>query len=226
MWGALAAGVVGWVLVAAGAGKLTGWAEFRRGLEAGRLLPGPLAAAVAVVLPPAELAAGGLVLLAPQPRALAAAGLLLTAFAVYQAELRQRGGDADCHCYGRLRHVPPGPAAIVANACMGFFAFALAAGALSPGSVVLRLGGGAALAAAYLLALGRSHPRVGFTGFPYAELRYVEHRLAGESDAAARQAVAREFGVGVHATYLMLPRYKTWWLVLRARLRGTAAPIG
>ncbi len=221
-----AIGLVGWVLLVAGVGKLTGWRDFRSGLKRGGLLSGPLALVVAVLLPPAECAAGLAVLLMPHPRALIVAGALLTAFAMYQAELMQRGDISDCHCYGRLRQVPPGPAMIVANALFGFLAFAGAVGALTPDHLKTRLLGGALLAVLYLLVAGRTRPREGFSGFPYAELRYAEHRLAGEDDATARAALGKDMGLGVQATYLLIPRHKAWWIVLRARIRGTAAPIG
>lgn len=219
-------GLVGWILVVAGVGKLTGWREFRKGLQDGGLLRGPLALVVAVLLPPAECAAGVVVLLAPHPRPLMVAGALLTAFAVYQAELMQRGNTSDCHCYGRLRQVPPGPAMIVANALLAFAAFAAALGALDPQHLRTRLVAGAVLAALYLLLAGRSRPREGYSGFPYAELRYAEQRLAGADDATARAALAKDMGLGFGATYLLIPRHKAWWIVLRARIRGTAAPIG
>ena len=221
-----AIGLVGWILVAAGVGKLTGWRDFRSGLARGGLLPEPLALVVAVLLPPAECAAGALALLAPHARALIVAGALLTAFAVYQAELMQRGDTSDCHCYGRLRQVRPGPAMILTNALLAFLAFAGALGALGPEHLRTRLLGGALLAVLYLLVAGRSRPREGYSGFPYAELRYVEQRLAGVNDASARAALAKDMGLGVQATYLLIPRYKAWWIVLRARVRGTAAPIG
>jgi hypothetical protein len=225
VWGALATGMLGWTLVASGAGKLSAWGDFRSGLAKGGIVPRWLVLPIAGVVPPAECAAGVVVLVAPSPRPLAVAAVLYLLFALYQSELLQRGSPADCHCYGRLRHVPPGPGVAVANALLSFAGFALALGALSTGSLLPRLLWGAAAAAAYLLLAGRSRPRAMFSGYPYAELRYVERRLAGDSDLAAREAVAKEFNLGVHVTYLLVPRRKAWWLVVRARWRGTAAPI-
>jgi hypothetical protein len=219
----LSAGLIGWTLLASGGGKASDWGVFRRALEQGGVVPRwaavPLAAAVAV----AEIAAGGWVLLRPVPRALQLAGLLYVLFAMYQAELVRRGQPNDCHCYGRLRRVPPGPGVALANALLSFLAFGASFGAWGVGTLLGRLLWGAAAAAVYLLLAGRAQPRTGLRGYPYAELRYVERRLAGAGDREAREALARDLGVRAPVTYLMIPRHKAWWLVLRARWRGSAA---
>lgn len=225
MWGALATGLGGWCLVASGAGKLTAWSDFQGGLVAGGIVPKRLAPALSAVVPPLEVAVGLAVLALPRPHVLEAAGLLFLLFAIYQGELLARGSPADCHCYGRLRHVPPGPALAVANALLAFAAFALALGAAGTGPLLPRLLWGAVAAALYLILAGRSQPRTGLSGYPYAEVRYVERRLAGDPDRVAREFVANEMGLRLQFTYLLVPRHKALWLVLRARLRGSAASI-
>ena len=221
-----AAGLLGWTLLASGGGKASDWAAFRQGLQQGGVVPRALVPAVAAAVPPLELLGGAWVLVHPGHVALRLCGALFLLFAMYQAEqLRQGPGAADCHCYGRLRRVPPGPGVALANALLAFLAFGASFGAWGTGSLFGRLIWGAAATAAYLLVAGRSQPRQGLRGYPYAEVRYLERRLAGETDQAARQALARDLGVRPHVTYLMIPRHRAWWLVLRARWRGSAASI-
>lgn len=217
MWGALGAGAAGWLLLAAGAGKASDWPAFRRGLAEGRLLPEWAVPVVAAIIPPLELLAGLGTLAAPGPRTLIPAGVLFGLFAAYQAELLQRGNAADCNCYGRLRQIKPGPTSILGSVVLATVAIALGEGAGSAGGLGLRLVAGALLAGAYLIAAGRGRASGHWSGFPYAEVHYLRHRLAGEPDAAARAAVALEFGLGVGATYMLVPRTKAWWLVAEAR---------
>lgn len=217
MWGALGAGAAGWLLLAAGAGKASDWPAFRRGLTEGRLLPPWAIPPIAAVVPPLELLAGLGALVAPGPRTLIPAGVLFGLFAAYQAEVLQRGNTADCNCYGRLRHVAPGPGSILGSVVLATVAIAVGEGAGTAGGLPLRVIGGALLAGAYLLTFGRGRSAGHFSGFPYAEVHYVRHRLAGEPDMVARAAVAQEFGLGVGATYMLVPRAKAWWLVTEAR---------
>jgi hypothetical protein len=221
-----AAGLLGWTLLASGGGKAGDWAAFRGGLQQGGIVPRALVPAVGAVVPPLELLAGAWVLIHPGPAALRVCGVLFLLFAMYQGEMLRHGpGAADCHCYGRLRQVRPGPGASLANAALAFSAFGASFGAWGTGSLAGRLLWGAVATALYLLAAGRSQPKQRIGGYPYAEVRYVERRLAGERDQAAREALARDLGVRPHITYLMIPRYRAWWLVLRARWRGSAASI-
>lgn len=227
MWLASAAsGLLGWTLVASGGGKTSDWGAFRRGLQQGGVVPRVLVPGVAAVVPPLEILSGVWILGHPGVTALRLGGALFLLFAMYQAELLRRGpGAADCHCYGRLRHVPPGPGVSLANALLAFLAFGASYGAWGTGSLPGRLAWGAVATALYLLAAGRSQPHQGLRGYPYAEVRYVERRLAGDSDRAAREALGRDLGLRPEVTYLMIPRWRAWWLVLRARWRGSAASI-
>lgn len=218
LWGALGAGAAGWLLLAAGGGKASDLAAWRRGLGEGGIVPPWALAVVAVLVPPLEVVVGAGALVAPGRWTLLPAGVLFALFAAYQAEEVQRGRPADCNCYGRLRRVEPGPPAILANALLAAAAVAVAEGG-DAGTLPVRLLGGAALAAAYLLCVGRSRPASGWSGFPYAEVAYVRHRLAGTPEAEARAAVAQEFGLGVGATYLLVPRHRAWRLVAAARWR-------
>ena len=216
MWLAAVTGALGWLLLASAVGKATDANDFREGLERGRLVPQRLVAPLAVALPTLELACGLAVLFHPASADLACAGALYGVFAAYQAEVLQRGGDADCRCYGRLRSVAPGPAAVLGNALLSTAAVALAVHPAA-GHAGVRLLVGAAAAVAYLGVLGRAAPPAGMSGYPYAEVCYLEARRAGRPDAQAREAVAAAFGLDVSASYLLVPRARAWRLGLRAR---------
>lgn len=220
-WNALGAGISGWLLLAAGAGKVSDWGTFGRGLGDGRVVPKALQPVVTALVPPLEILFGLGCLVQPRLYTLAPAGLLFVAFAAYQAEALARGTGADCGCYGRLRKVQAGPWSIVAYAVLA--AAAVAAGfATGPDPLPLRLLGGALLAAALLIALGVRSPGAGPTGFLYAEVYYVQRRQAGENDRQARLALAQEFGLGVPSTYKLVPWHKAVRLVLRARFTQRA----
>jgi len=217
VWSTLSAGTAGWLLLAAGVGKVSDWSSFRRSLGDGRIVPERVQPVLAAVVPPLEIAFGLGSLVVPDRWTLIPAGILFGAFAAYQAEVLRRGNTAECGCYGRIRNVQSGPWTIVAYAVLA--AAAIASGVVGRWEpVLLRTEGGAALAAAALLALGarRSERR---SGFPYAEVYYMSQRLAGEPDGPARQALAREFGLGVAATYKLVPRSRALWLVLTARFK-------
>ncbi len=224
MWLAAVTGSLGWLLVASAAGKATAAGPFREGLERGRLVPAALVRPLALLLPLLEGGCGLAVLAHPAPVPLAAAGCLYGMFAAYQAEVLQRGGDADCHCYGRLRAVVPGPAAVLGNALLATAGLA-AAFAPAAGPLWARLLLGAVLAAAYLWLLGRSAPRTGMSGYPYAEVCYLEARRAGQADAQAREAVAAAFGLDPPASYLLVPRTRAWRLAWRARWSRSRRPV-
>jgi hypothetical protein len=214
VWGAWAAGLVGWLLVLSGLGKLTLWQEFREALQRSAVLPPAVAAPAGLVAPFVELAVGAAVLVRPVAADLGAAAVLYALFAAYQGALWRRGGQEGCRCYGRLRQVREGGPAAVGNAALA--ALALAA-AWRPGAALgWRLAGGFALAVVYLWAMGRqASPRPRFV---FAEVRYLEERAAGKSDREARAAVAAEFGVSVEASYLLIPRVRAHVLLWRRRL--------
>ncbi len=216
MWLAAVTGALGWLLVASAVGKATAASQFREGLERGQLIPARLVRPLALLLPPLELGCGLAVLVHPGAAALTVDGGLFGVFAAYQAEVLQRGGDADCHCYGRLRSVTPGPAAVLGSALLS--TAGLAAAFTPPAGLTwVRLLAGAVLAVAYLGVLGRAAPRVGMSGYPYAEVCYLEARRAGQPDAQARAAVAAAFGLDLPSSYLLVPRTRAWRLGLQAR---------
>lgn len=218
VWSALGAGTAGWLLLAAGTGKVSDWPSFRRSLANGRIIPEPVQPLLAGAVPPLEIAfgLGGLVM--PGVLTLLPAGVLFCAFAAYQAEVLRRGNAADCGCYGRIRNVQAGPWTIVGYAVVATAAIASGVGG-GWNPVLLRTLGGALLAAAALVAFGaRSSEQR--SGFPYAEVYYMSQRRAGESDGPAREALAREFGLGVAATYKLVPRSRAFWLVLSERFKA------
>lgn len=97
----LAVCVIALVFVHAGTAKLLSRDEFRGVVENYRLLPAPLAAPFAALLPAVELAAGGGVLWAatrPYAAPLAAALLLLYALAM-GINLARGRRDIDCGCF-------------------------------------------------------------------------------------------------------------------------------
>ncbi len=216
VWTAVGAGTAGWLLLTAGVGKVSDWPAFRRSLGEGYILPAQVQALLAAVVPPLEIVLGAGALMLPGPGTLIPAGLLCAAFVAYQTLVLRRGSGADCGCYGRIRRVRYGPWSIAAYTAVG--AGAITSGILGgPGPVLWRTVGGAALAAVILLLLG-ARATEGRSGFPYAEVFYLRRRTAGDSDAAARAAVAEEFGFsGVGPTYKLVPRGRALWLVLAAR---------
>ena len=211
---AFGAGLAGWLLLLSGAGKLTLWADFRRGLAEARTLPPWLAAGAGWGAPGAEIAVGAAVLASPGWWALGAAAALFALFAAYQIAAG-RVGRADCHCYGRLRQMRSGTPAAVGNGALALLSLAVAAG--GPGSAVAaRLLGGLVLAIAYLAAMGTSAN--GHTRFVFAEVRYLQERAQGRSDREARATVAKEFGLSPEASYLLLPRGRAAVILVRQRL--------
>jgi hypothetical protein len=211
---AFGVGLAGWLLLLSGAGKLTLWADFRRGLLDAGTLPGGAARLAGWAAPWAELAVGLAVLLRPGGVDLAAAAVLYGLFALYQVAAGRRG-RADCHCYGRLRQMRAGKPAAIGNGVLALLS--LGAAAAGPGTDLwVRAGGGLVLAAAYLVAMGQSGQ--GHTRFVFAEVRYLQERAQGHSDREAREVVAREFGVSPQASYLLLPRSRAAVILLRHRL--------
>lgn len=216
VWSGLVAGTAGWLLLAAGAGKLTSDRRaFRNTLAAGDILPAWIRPALTAGVAPAELIVGIAVLTVPAAYDLIPAGLLFGAFAAFQVLLLARRLPTDCGCYGRIRLIRYGPWTVAAYGllAMGSFAAAITGGA-EP--LLLRLVGGAALAVAVLGVLGARWTERR-ARFPYAEVLYVRRRLAGDSDAVARQAVASDFGFHVRATYRLVPRDRAMWLMFQAR---------
>lgn len=214
MWAGLAAGLVGWLLMLSGAGKLTLWAEFRQALEASAVLPPWAARAAGWGAPWAEAGFGIAVLVRPAAWSLMPAAALFLLFAAYQVATLRAGKPADCHCYGKLRQVRSGRPAALGNGLMA--AVALAGSWSGADHPVLRAGGGLVLAVAYLWLMGmQAEPR---SRFVFAEVRYLQERAAGQGDKAARLVVAQEFGLSPQASYLLLPRSRAAVILVRKRL--------
>ena len=211
---ALGAGLAGWLLLLSGAGKLTLWVDFRRGIAEARTLPSWLSVGAGWGAPWAELAVGVAVLARPGWWSLVGAAALFALFAVYQVAAG-RVGQADCHCYGKLRQMRSGRPAAIGNGALALLSLTVAAA--GPGSAVaVRLLGGLVLAVAYLAAMGTSGN--GHTRFVFAEVRYLQERAQGRSDRAARETVAKEFGLSPEASYLLLPRSRAAVILVRQRL--------
>ncbi len=220
MWMELGLGLLGWLLLLAGFGKLTLWPQFRASLAVG-ILGRPLARVLGWTVPWVEAVTGIALLARPQPWAAAVALPLFWAFAAYQLLALRRGAPSECHCYGRLRpRLRSGPPAILGNVLLGLLAALEVGGswplARGPWHPTLRLAGGALLAVVYLVAQGAGGE--GPTHFPVAEMRYLLERERGLGDRQVRLLLAQEFGVSPHAVNLMLPRARTAWLLWRRRV--------
>jgi len=132
------------VLVVAGIAKLGDRAGTRQAmLDFG--VPGPVAPALALVLPLAELGAG----LALLPGATAwwgavAALALLALFLAAIAHSLARGRHPDCHCFGQLHSAPIGSGTVIRNLVLtGLAALVVAQPGRDPGPGLLSLAGGA-----------------------------------------------------------------------------------
>ncbi len=220
LWGAMATGFSGWLLVAAGAGKISAWSEWTEACGEDDTFPQVLRRPLRIVWPTLELLAGVLVLLYPHRDELLAGGLLLTLVAWHQSERMQQGRDPDSHAFGRIRRVRLVPAVVAMHTVLAFSLFATAL-AWNPGPLGARLGHGLFLCAVYLLVAGLWRWRPEEAGLPDAERRYVEERLAGRSDVEARQVLAEKYGLRLSATYLLIPAQEAWWLLWKA---GRSAP--
>ena len=147
------------VFVVAGVAKLADMAGSRAAV-AGFGVPERLAAPLGTLLPFAELAIAGLLLIEATARAGAITALaLLALFAVGIAASMARGEAPDCHCFGQLHSEPAGPRTLVRNlilACIAGFA-AFAGADAGPGIVEgigsLDAGAVAAIAGSVALAL-------------------------------------------------------------------------
>src|SRR3989442_14773597 len=117
------------VLAAAAAAKLL---DVRGAREAMRAFGAPagLAPALAVLVPPAELAVAVLLVPASTAAPAAAAGLvLLAAFTVAAGANLARGRAPECNCFGVLSRGPVGPRTLVRNGgLMALAAFVAIAG--------------------------------------------------------------------------------------------------
>ena len=92
---------LGCIFLAAAVGKMRAWAQFQGVVQNYRILPPPLAAAFAYLLPPFELATGaGLLIPTALPVAGSAAAALLLVFSAAIAINVARGRtDIDCGCF-------------------------------------------------------------------------------------------------------------------------------
>ena len=119
------AAVPGAVLAFAGAGKVTSWQAWTAAARAQRL-----PAAVAALVPPAELVLGVcLVVLEPRPLVLGAATFMLLVFTVHLSVQVATGSTVPCACFGaRVARAPRWPDVVRNLALMAaLFAAALSA---------------------------------------------------------------------------------------------------
>jgi uncharacterized membrane protein YphA (DoxX/SURF4 family) len=106
-----AAIVLGVVLLASGALKLTGWRVWREHAS-GLGLPAP----VGIAVPLAELVLGAMLVVGLWRRLAAlAAATLLVVFTVFLVRLLASGSQEPCACFGTLSRKPVARAAVVRN---------------------------------------------------------------------------------------------------------------
>lgn len=220
-WGTMALGLAGWVLLAAGLGKLLSWPVLMAAASRDGLVPGRLRRPLTVVLAALEVMAGAMVLLAPSRRLLVAVAILLTLIAWYESE-RFRRGEPDAMKFGRLRRVYLSPGVVVMDAVLAGGLLATATG-WSVGVPSERLITGAVLCALYVLVIGLWPWRPSPERTLEAETIYLRERAAGQTEAQARAQLASELHLTVDETYLLLPALDAWWLrTRRAQTSGVA----
>lgn len=119
----LLAGLVGVVILFAGATKLTGFTQWKSDARSQGLWP-----AVAYALPIIELIIGALlIVLAPTPLVLGLATLLVLIFTVYLVALVASGSTVPCACFGAKFSRPPSGRDILRNCAMLIALFVSAA---------------------------------------------------------------------------------------------------
>ena len=119
----LLAGLVGVVILFAGATKLTGFTQWKSDARTQGLWP-----AVAYALPVIELTIGALlIVLTPTPLVLGLASLLVLIFTVYLAVLVASGSTVPCACFGAKFSRPPSGRDILRNCAMLIALFVSAA---------------------------------------------------------------------------------------------------
>lgn len=119
----LLAGLVGVVILFAGASKLTGFNQWKADARSQGLWP-----VVAYALPVIELIIGALlIVLAPTPLVLGLATLLVLIFTVYLVVLVASGSTVPCACFGAKFSRPPSGRDILRNCVMLIALFVSAA---------------------------------------------------------------------------------------------------
>ncbi|MGA0117030.1 MAG: MauE/DoxX family redox-associated membrane protein [Ilumatobacteraceae bacterium] len=119
----LLAGLVGVVILFAGATKLTGFTQWKSDARTQGLWP-----AVAYALPVIELTIGALlIVLTPTPLVLGLASLLVLIFTVYLVVLVASGSTVPCACFGAKFSRPPSGRDILRNCAMLIALFVSAA---------------------------------------------------------------------------------------------------
>ena len=151
-WGTMALGLAGWVLLAAGLGKLLMWPSMFSAAADDAVVPAVLRRPFAVVLPVLEVLAGVMVLFSPSHAIMIAAAVLLTLIAWYESE-RLRRGEPDARKFGRLRRVHLSPAVVVVDAVLAGGLLATTTG-WAPGVPSERLITGLVLCAIYVVLIG------------------------------------------------------------------------
>jgi hypothetical protein len=110
----LLAGVVGAVILFAGATKITGFKQWKADARSQGLWP-----VIAYSLPVIELFIGALlIVLTPTPVVLGLATLLVLIFTVYLAVLVASGSTVPCACFGAKFSRPPSGRDILRNCAM------------------------------------------------------------------------------------------------------------
>ncbi len=121
----LLAAAVGAVFLFSGAGKATGFAQWRADARAQGLWP-----LVAYVLPVIELVLGGcLVVLEPSTVVLGSATVLLLVFTTYLSVMVLTGSTVPCACFGARFSRPPSWMHVLRNLALMAMLFAAAAAA-------------------------------------------------------------------------------------------------
>ena len=119
----LLAGLVGVVILFAGATKLTGFTQWKSDARTQGLWP-----AVAYALPVIELTIGALlIVLTPTPLVLGLASLLVLIFTAYLVVLVASGSTVPCACFGAKFSRPPSGRDILRNCAMLIALFVSAA---------------------------------------------------------------------------------------------------
>jgi thiol-disulfide isomerase/thioredoxin/uncharacterized membrane protein YphA (DoxX/SURF4 family) len=184
-------------------------------------VPEPLRGSVAALLPVAELAVAGALLVPGAARWGALGGVaLLAAFIAAMGRSMARGEAPDCHCFGALASEPVGWRTLLRNLLLAAVAIFVVAGGwsspgpsavawlghLSPAGTVATAGGGAlaltaAVAAVCMLGLLRQNGRL------LLHVDQLEQRLdlAGVAVAAAPEPPAAGLAIGSPAPPFTLP---------------------
>ncbi len=220
-WGTMALGLAGWLLLAAGVGKLLAWPTFAAAMAEDQFVPSVLRRPFALLLPVLEVLGGALVLFTPSRSLLIAVALLLTVIAAYESERLWRGAP-DSLKFGRLRRVHLSPAVVVVDAVLAGGLLATATG-WAPGLLHERLITGFVMCAMYVGVVGLWRWRPGAERTASAETAYLREHLMGRTDDEARARVAQELRIPVDHTYLLLPPLDAWWLRVRNPRRPAAS---